>query len=325
MIARKRTMMTFMKKMKMTTISSTKTLIVLVGPTAVGKTEVSIAIARHLQTEIISADSRQLYKEMSIGTAVPEQEFLSLVPHHFIQTHSIQEYYSSYDYEQDVLILLEKLFQKYNNILLTGGSMLYVDAICKGIDDIPTISTKVRKLVEEEYAKYGLEYLQKELKSLDLDFYKEIDLQNPKRVMHAVEVCREAGRPYSFLRTNKIKKRPFRILKIGLDRERAELYERINKRVDIMLDEGLEKEAKRLFPMRGVNALKTVGYKELFGYFEGMYDNEEAIRLIKRNSRHYAKRQLSWFRKDEDICWFHPNDIDGILFHIDSQIKYHTQ
>lgn len=308
----------------MTTIDN-KVLVVLVGPTAVGKTDTSIAIAQHLQTEIISADSRQLFKEMKIGTAVPEQEFLSLVPHHFIQNRSIQDYYSSYDYEQDVLALLENLFQKHNNVLLTGGSMLYIDAICKGIDDIPTISSEVRTLVEEEYSKYGLEHLQKELKQLDPDFYQEIDLQNPKRVMHAIEVCREAGKPYSILRTNKPKKRPFHILKIGLDRERTELYERINRRVDIMLDEGLENEARSLFPMRGVNALKTVGYKEWFGYFEGLYDKEEAIRLIKRNSRHYAKRQLSWFRKDEDISWFHPNDIDGILSHIDKQIKCNTQ
>lgn len=298
-----------------------KTLVVIVGATAVGKTSTSIAIAKYLKTEIISADSRQLFKEMYIGTAVPEQEELNIVPHHFIQNLSIQDYYSSYDYERDVLCLLEELFIKYDTVVLTGGSMLYVDAVCKGIDDIPTISTRIREKVEEDYKKHGLEYLQKQLQQLDPVFYEQVDLQNPKRLLHAVEVCLEAGKPYSSLRKNQIKERPFNIVKIGLDRDREELYARINSRVDIMIASGLEQEAKRLYPLKGLNALKTVGYKEWFGYFDGEYDREEAVRLLKRNSRHYAKRQLSWFRRDESIQWFHPNDVETINQYIEKLLK----
>lgn len=298
-----------------------KTLVVIVGATAVGKTSTSIAIAKYLKTEIISADSRQLFKEMYIGTAVPEQEELNIVPHHFIQNLSIQDYYSSYDYERDVLCLLEELFIKYDTVVLTGGSMLYVDAVCKGIDDIPTISTRIREKVEEDYKKHGLEYLQKQLQQLDPVFYEQVDLQNPKRLLHAVEVCLEAGKPYSSLRKNQIKERPFNIVKIGLDRDREELYARINSRVDIMIASGLEQEAKRLYPLKGLNALKTVGYKEWFGYFDGEYDREEAVRLLKRNSRHYAKRQLSWFRRDESIQWFHPNNVETINQYIEKLLK----
>lgn len=298
-----------------------KTLVVIVGATAVGKTSTSISIAKYLKTEIISADSRQLFKEMYIGTAVPEQEELNIVPHHFIQNLSIQDYYSSYDYERDVLCLLEELFIKYDTVVLTGGSMLYVDAVCKGIDDIPTISTRIREKVEEDYKKHGLEYLQKQLQQLDPVFYEQVDLQNPKRLLHAVEVCLEAGKPYSSLRKNQIKERPFNIVKIGLDRDREELYARINSRVDIMIASGLEQEAKRLYPLKGLNALKTVGYKEWFGYFDGEYDREEAVRLLKRNSRHYAKRQLSWFRRDESIQWFHPNDVETINQYIEKLLK----
>lgn len=298
-----------------------KTLVVIVGATAVGKTSTSIAIAKYLKTEIISADSRQLFKEMYIGTAVPEQEELNIVPHHFIQNLSIQDYYSSYDYERDVLCLLEELFIKYDTVVLTGGSMLYVDAVCKGIDDIPTISARIREKVEEDYKKHGLEYLQKQLQQLDPVFYEQVDLQNPKRLLHAVEVCLEAGKPYSSLRKNQIKERPFNIVKIGLDRDREELYARINSRVDIMIASGLEQEAKRLYPLKGLNALKTVGYKEWFGYFDGEYDREEAVRLLKRNSRHYAKRQLSWFRRDESIQWFHPNNVETINQYIEKLLK----
>lgn len=298
-----------------------KTLVVIVGATAVGKTSTSISIAKYLKTEIISADSRQLFKEMYIGTAVPEQEELNIVPHHFIQNLSIQDYYSSYDYERDVLCLLEELFIKYDTVVLTGGSMLYVDAVCKGIDDIPTISTRIREKVEEDYKKHGLEYLQKQLQQLDPVFYEQVDLQNPKRLLHAVEVCLEAGKPYSSLRKNQIKERPFNIVKIGLDRDREELYARINSRVDIMIASGLEQEAKRLYPLKGLNALKTVGYKEWFGYFDGEYDREEAVRLLKRNSRHYAKRQLSWFRRDESIQWFHPNNVETINQYIEKLLK----
>lgn len=288
----------------------------LIGPTAVGKTDTSIAVAQHFNTEIVSADSRQFFKEMTIGTAVPEPEQLAAVPHHFMQHLSIQDYYSSYDFEQDAIALAIRLFEKKDIVLLTGGSMLYIDAVCKGIDDIPTISSEIRDKVEADFQNKGLGHLQEQLKTLDPDFYQQIDLCNPKRVLHAVEVCLQAGKPYSQLRKNKAKERPFQIVKIGLDRDRAELYSRINMRVDLMIAQGLEEEARELHPYKGVNALKTVGYKELFGYFEGSYDKQEAIRLIKRNSRHYAKRQLSWFRRDEETRWFHPQEIDKIIAYI---------
>ncbi len=295
---------------------SDKILVVLIGPTAVGKTDTSIAVAQHFKTDIISADSRQFFKEMNIGTAVPEPEQLAAVKHHFIQHLSIEDYYSSYDFEQDALNLSLELFEEKDVVVLTGGSMLYIDAICKGIDDIPTISSEVREQVERDYEEKGLEYLQNRLKELDPIFYEQIDLQNPKRLLHAVEVCLQSGKPYSELRKDTAKERPFKIVKIGLNRDREELYDRINLRVDKMLEAGLEVEVKSVYPKRGLNALKTVGYKEFFGYFDGEYDREEAIRLVKRNSRHYAKRQLSWFRRDDEIKWFHPQDVEGIISYI---------
>lgn len=298
-----------------------KILLVVAGPTAVGKTDTSIALAQYFDTEIISADSRQFFKEMKIGTAVPEPKQLAAVKHHFIQHLSIQDYYNSYDYEQDVLELATEIFAKKDIIVLTGGSMLYIDAVCKGIDEIPTITKAVRESVERQYEQKGLVFMQNVLKELDRTFYESIDLQNPKRVLHAIEVCLQAGQPYSALRKNTPQKRPFHILKIGIHRERENLYERINKRVDLMLEAGLEQEARELFPYRGLNALKTVGYKELFAYFDGDYDRMEAIRLIKRNTRHYAKRQLSWFRKDEDMKWFSPDKVDDIIAYVEQKQK----
>lgn len=298
-----------------------KILLVVAGPTAVGKTDTSIALAQYFDTEIISADSRQFFKEMKIGTAVPEPKQLAAVKHHFIQHLSIQDYYNSYDYEQDVLELATEIFAKKDIIVLTGGSMLYIDAVCKGIDEIPTITKAVRESVERQYEQKGLVFMQNVLKELDRTFYESIDLQNPKRVLHAIEVCLQAGQPYSALRKNTPQKRPFHILKIGIYRERENLYERINKRVDLMLEAGLEQEARELFPYRGLNALKTVGYKELFAYFDGDYDRMEAIRLIKRNTRHYAKRQLSWFRKDEDMKWFSPDKVDDIIAYVEQKQK----
>lgn len=298
-----------------------KILLVVAGPTAVGKTDTSIALAQYFDTEIISADSRQFFKEMKIGTAVPEPKQLAAVKHHFIQHLSIQDYYNSYDYEQDVLELATEIFAKKDIIVLTGGSMLYIDAVCKGIDEIPTITKAVRESVERQYEQKGLVFMQNVLKELDRTFYESIDLQNPKRVLHAIEVCLQAGQPYSTLRKNTPQKRPFHILKIGIHRERENLYERINKRVDLMLEAGLEQEARELFPYRGLNALKTVGYKELFAYFDGDYDRMEAIRLIKRNTRHYAKRQLSWFRKDEDMKWFSPDKVNDIIAYVEQKQK----
>ncbi len=299
----------------------TKTLIVLLGPTGVGKTDLSIRIARHYNTEITSSDSRQVYREMSIGTAVPEKEQLEAVKHHFIHSHSIHDYFSSWECEQKTLALLKDQFKDKDKMLMVGGSMMYIDAVCNGIDLIPTISPEIRKEVCDRYEEKGLEALQAELKELDPVFYEQVDLQNAKRVIHAVEVCLMSGKPYSSLRTNKTRERDFKIIKIGLNRDRAELYDRINQRVDIMIKEGQIEEAKSLFEFCDLNSMNTVGYKELFEHFRGHISLDKAIELIKRNSRHYAKRQLSWFRRDENIQWFHPNQEDEIIAYLDKQIK----
>lgn len=295
----------------------TKTLIVLLGPTGVGKTDLSIEIAKYFGTSIISCDSRQIYKEMYIGTAVPAPEQLAAVPHYFIQTLSVEDYYNSWQFEVQALEKIHELFESRDVVVMAGGSMLYIDAVCKGIDDIPTITPELREELMKVYEERGLEYMQELLKELDPVFYEQVDLSNAKRVIHAVEVCRMAGVPYSSLRTNTPKDRGFDIVRIGLNRDKEELYERIDRRVDQMLADGLEAEARSLLPLRRLNALNTVGYKELFDYFEGVTDREEAIRLIKRNSRRYARKQLSWFRRDEDIRWFHPEarqDIFEYLF-----------
>lgn len=297
-----------------------KTLIVLLGPTGVGKTDISITIANHFNTVITSSDSRQVYRELSIGTAVPEKEQLEAVKHYFIHTHSIHDYFSSWEFETQTLELLAQLFQNKDQVLMVGGSMMYIDAVCNGIDDIPTIDPELRKEVFERYEKEGIESIRMQLKQLDPIFYNQVDLKNAKRVIHAVEVCLMAGKPYSELRTNSHKERDFRIIKIGLNRDREELYDRINRRVDQMIEQGLVEEAKAVFEYHHYNSLNTVGYKELFDYFEGKISLEEAIELIKRNSRRYAKRQLSWFRRDGAIQWFHPEQEREIIDFLENRI-----
>ncbi|MBR3565508.1 MAG: tRNA (adenosine(37)-N6)-dimethylallyltransferase MiaA [Paludibacteraceae bacterium] len=286
-----------------------KKLVVLMGPTAVGKTELSLCLAEVLHCPIISADSRQVYKEMRIGTAAPTEQELKRVKHFFIGSHSVEENYSAGQYEQEALSVIEKLFEQHDTLLLVGGSMMYIDAVCKGFDEMPSIDPEIRHQVREDFKNKGIEYLQEELKKRDPDFYEKIDLCNHQRLMRAIEVCRQTNMPFSELRKGKVAERPFQIEKIGLDLPRAELYSRINKRVDQMLEEGLLEEAKTLYKYKGLNALNTVGYKELFAYMDGEYDFEEAVRLIKQDSRHYAKRQLTWFRADKDVRWFNADSV----------------
>ena len=289
-------------------------LVVLLGPTGVGKTDLCIEIAKALNTSVVSCDSRQIYKEMRIGTAVPLPEQLAAVPHFFIQSRSVTEPYDAWQFEHDAIDRIEQLFAEgYDSVVMCGGSMMYIDAVCNGIDDIPSIPAEVRNELMQLYNEKGLEPIQQELLRLDPVFYSQVDLNNTQRVIHAVEVCRVAGVPYSELRKQKRKKRSFEIVKIGLNREREELYSRIDARVDIMVQEGLVEEARGLYEMRDLNALNTVGYRELFSHFRGDIDLDEAIRLIKRNSRHYARKQLTWFKRDASINWFHPDDKDSIF------------
>lgn len=280
-----------------------KKLIILLGPTGVGKTELSLQMAEELGTEIISCDSRQMYREMKIGTAAPTEEELKRVPHHFIGHLSIHDYYSCGRFEIDALAKCNELFQSHDTVIMTGGSMLYIDAVCKGIDDIPNIDEELRQSLLERYQNEGIENIRQELKILDPDYYKIVDLQNHKRIIHALEVCIQSGKPYSSFRSESVKKRPFTIEKIGLNRPREVLYNRINKRVDIMMENGLLEEAKSLYPFKGLNALNTVGYKELFNYFDGTWTLDFAIQMIKQNSRRYAKKQLTWFNRDPEIAW----------------------
>lgn len=296
-------------------------LVVIVGPTGIGKTGMAILLAEHFQTEIISADSRQIYREMEIGTAVPSKEEQEKVKHHFLQTRSIHDYYNASMFEMEVLDLLEKLFPGKNILILVGGSGLYIEAVCSGIDDIPTIDPEVRKSLADHYKKEGIESLRRQLKILDPAYYEEVDLKNHKRILKAIEISLMTGKPYSSYLTRQTKKRNFQIVKIGLNRDRNELYEIIDRRVDDMILSGLVEEAKKLFLYREANPLNTVGYKELFEHFEGRHTLEEAIRMIKRNSRRYAKRQISWFSRDEEVTWFHPDDSGGIIRFISEALK----
>lgn len=289
------------------------TLIILLGPTGVGKTELSLRIAEHFNSPIISSDSRQLYKDLPIGTAAPTPEQLRRVKHYMVATLELTDYYSASNFEEDSISLLNKLYQTIPVVIMTGGSMMYIDAVCKGIDDIPTITPKIRTAIYEQFEREGLEPILEELKQKDPVHYEEVDRMNYKRVIHAVEVCRMTGKPYSSFRTNIRKERPFKIIKIGLTREREELYERINRRVDQMMADGLLEEARRVYPYKYLNSLNTVGYKELFQYLDGNWTLDFAVEKIKRNSRVYARKQMTWFKRDPEITWFHPDNEEAIM------------
>lgn len=280
-----------------------KKLIIILGPTAVGKTEYSLNLAERLQTEILSCDSRQMFREMKIGTAAPSEDELKRVPHHFIGNLSIHDYYSCGKYEIEALQKCDELFKKHDTLVMTGGSMLYIDAVCNGIDEMPDIDEELRNSLWERYEKEGIESLRQELKILDPEYAQKVDPKNGKRIIHALEICLQAGKPYSEIRKNQKKERPFEIQKIGIYREREELNHRINLRVDKMFEQGLYEEALGLYPFKHLNSLNTVGYKELFAHFDGQCSLEEAKEKIKTDTRRYAKKQMTWFKKDENIKW----------------------
>ena len=296
-----------------------KTLIVITGPTAVGKTALCMDLAKHFNIPIINADSRQIYRELKIGTARPSNKQMSEVKHYFVGTLGMDDYYSASLYEQQVLTLLDEIFKTSDYALLSGGSMMYIDAVCNGIDDIPTIDDETRATLKNRLLMEGLESLCEELRQRDPEYYEIVDKQNPRRVVHALEICVMTGKPYSSFRKQEKKVRPFRIIKIGLTRPREELYKRINRRVDKMMKDGLLEEAKEMYPKREVNALNTVGYKELFEYLKGKWTLHEAVERIKGNTRRYARKQLTWYKKDEQIRWFHPDDKEEIISYIEQQ------
>jgi tRNA dimethylallyltransferase len=291
------------------------------GPTGVGKSDVSVQLAKHYHSEIISADSRQFFKELSIGTAVPSADDLKMVSHHFIQNKSIHDYYNVSDYEIEALRMIHELFSKVNPIILTGGSMLYVDTICNGIDDIPTVDPEIRDDVISWYEKNGIEALRQRLLEIDPEYYRIVDLNNHKRMLHAVEIHQMTGMPITSFRTKTIKERPFQIIKVGINQDRKVLYDRINERVLRMMDAGLLDEAKTVYPYRKLNSLNTVGYKELFSYLDGNCSLEEAVDLIQRNTRKYARKQLTWFRRDPQIKWFEPDQVPEIIAYVDPKMK----
>jgi len=301
-----------------------KTLFVILGPTGVGKTELCLTIAKHLKTPIINADSRQIFAELPIGTCAPTPEQQSIVKHYFVGNHQLHDYYSAAKYEQDALTLISRLFNgeedgiEHDTALLSGGSMMYIDAVCKGIDEIPTVDNNTRELMKQRLASEGLEALVEELKQLDPEHWSIVDRNNPRRVVHALEICHMTGKTYTSFRTNSIKQRPFNIVKIGLNRPRDILYDRINQRVLTMMEQGLENEARKVYPLRHLNSLNTVGYKELFAYFDGLIPQEEAVRQIQSNTRQYMRKQLTWYKKDENVTWFEPDNIEDILKYIDN-------
>ena len=296
-----------------------KTLIVITGPTAVGKTALCLDIAKHFGIPIINADSRQIYRELKIGTAAPTEEQLRQVRHYFVGTLGLEDYYSASMYEEQVMQLLPQLFQTSDYALLTGGSMMYIDAVCNGIDDIPTVDDKTRNALKQRLADEGLDALCEQLRELDPEHYEVVDRKNPRRVVHALEICLMTGRTYTSFRTNARKERPFRIIKIGLTRDREVIYNRINQRVDDMMQAGLLDEARSLYHLRHLNALNTVGYKEMFTYLDGTWTLDEAIERLKGNTRRYARKQLTWYKRDPEMTWFSPDDKQLILNHITKQ------
>lgn len=298
-----------------------KTVVVVAGPTGIGKTKIGMALAKAYSSVIISADSRQIYREIPIGTAAPTPEEQAEIPHFLVGTRSVFDYYNAFEFEQDALRCVQEAFVDKDVVFMVGGSMMYLDAFCNGIDELPTVDPQLRKDLMARFSEEGLASLRMQLKQLDPEFYKQVDLKNAKRVIHALEICLMTGRPYSSLRTQPKKKRPFQIIRVGLHMDRALLYERIDLRVEQMLAKGLEEEARSLWPHRDLNALNTVGYKELFAYFEGEYGLDRALELIQRNSRRYARKQLSWFRRDASIQWFHPSDLSALLTYIEAERK----
>ncbi len=296
---------------------NTKRLLVVVGPTGVGKTDVAIRLARHYGAPILSTDSRQVYRGMPIGTAQPDAEQLQAAEHHFIASHDITDNLNCGAYETQALALLEQLYATHDDVVAVGGSGLYVRALCEGMDDLPQADEELRAALSRQLADEGVAALAERLRELDPAYYAEVDRSNPARVLRALEVCLQTGRPYSELRTGNRRRRPFRIVKIGLDMPREVLYDRIDRRVDAMLAQGLEAEARALYPHRALNALQTVGYRELFEYFDGRTTFDQAVEAIKRNSRRYAKRQLTWFRRDPEIRWFAPDEVKAMINYID--------
>lgn len=285
-----------------------KTLVLILGPTGVGKTELSLRVAEHYGCPILNCDSRQVFKSIPIGTAAPTEAEQARVKHYFIATRALEEDYNAGQYERDALRVLEELFRTHEVVVMTGGSMLYADAVCYGLDELPAVPAAIRRSVQESYEKHGLTWLQAEVQRLDPNYWEEVDQQNPARLAHCVELSMTTGKPYSSLRTNTRVQRPFRIVKVALERPREELYDRINRRVLQMIEDGLVEEARSVYPKRHLNSLQTVGYRELFACFDGEYDLNRAIELIQQNTRHYAKRQMTWFRRDEDIHWLKAND-----------------
>ncbi|MBQ2216554.1 MAG: tRNA (adenosine(37)-N6)-dimethylallyltransferase MiaA [Prevotella sp.] len=298
----------------------TKTLVVILGPTGVGKTDTCIRVAKHFNVPIINADSRQIFQEIPIGTAAPTQVQQQEIKHYFVGNHQLDDYYSASMYEQDVLSLLEKLFTSQDIALMSGGSMMYIDAVCNGIDDIPTVDEQTRQWMKQRLHDEGLPALVEELRQLDPIHYEYVDKNNPRRVVHALEICHMTGKTYTSFRTNKIKERPFQIIKIGLNLPREELYQRINQRVLNMIQEGWVEEALKVYPKRELNSLHTVGYRELFDYLDGLYTLDEAIEKIQSNTRRYMRKQLTWFKRDQKIRWFSPNNIEEIINYISKSI-----